>query len=189
MGEPRRLPPVDHSARIKRISAPVASPGKCAICGKPKHPQGFAATDNFDFEFYGTVYFCYDCIGDYARIFGFMSREEIEDLLARLTNQTEELKILRASVVNLETIVDAYTSLRGPLSSNPVPVISDADSATPSDEGTVSGEGSNLRLVTEASGDSVSGEQSVSERGDEPGRDDVHDSGTDILKELGIDIT
>lgn len=103
---------LDTSARVKRIPAPIASPGCCGLCGKVSHDRGFASTDNFDFEFYGTLYFCYDCVGDYARTFGYMSREEVTNLLEELKSQRAELDVLRESVVNLESILDAYSNLR-----------------------------------------------------------------------------
>jgi hypothetical protein len=177
----------DPAARITRISHPVATPGKCAICGKNKHPEGFAATDNFDFEFYGTVYFCADCVGDYARVFGFMSRDQVEDVLAQLQAQKEELEVLRHSVVNLESIVDAYSNLRHIKPSDlpsdvPINVSAEAIDAgdSPSERGT-----SPANIIGE--GRFASGEQSSDERSNESRRDDVHDStADDVLAELGL---
>lgn len=102
---------LDTSARVQRIPAPIASPGSCGLCGKTDHVNGFASA-GLDFEFYGTFILCYDCVGDYARTFGFMSREEITNLLDELNKQREELNVLRESVVNLENILDAYAKLR-----------------------------------------------------------------------------
>jgi len=106
-------PKDDPAARVRKISKPIASPAQCLICGKDRHPVGFASFDNVDFEFYGSLYFCGDCVGDIARPFGFLSREEIDAVVKKLTAQEIELKILRKSVVNLENLVDAYTALRG----------------------------------------------------------------------------
>lgn len=101
----------DPSARITLVTSLAASPGHCAICGKSDHPVGFAATDNFDFEFYGTVYFCGDCIGDYARLFDYKSPSEMSNLESRLATQEAELRILREAVLLLESQVDGHTSI------------------------------------------------------------------------------
>ncbi len=100
------IPESDPSARITRVMTPVASPGSCVICGKNYHPDGFAATDNLDFEFYGTVYFCADCVGDYARVFGYVSPTELVQLRAHNTAQDAELNTLRQAVLGLESTVD-----------------------------------------------------------------------------------
>lgn len=177
----------DPAARITRISRPVASPAQCAICGKDSHPLGFAATDNFDFEFYGTVYFCADCIGDYARVFGFMSRDEIQNVLDKLAIQEAELKVLRSSIINLESIVDAYSSLRGVKPSDLPSNVSNDVSATSTDAGNNEGKAVASGTDNIREGVTVSGEQSIDERSNESGRDDVHDSTADnILAELGI---
>lgn len=104
--DPVVLPDVDPSARITRIANPVASPGCCVICGKSEHPLGFAATDNLDFEFYGTVYFCADCIGDYARVFGYLSPGDFVELKSQLEAYEKELSILRQAILGLESTVD-----------------------------------------------------------------------------------
>jgi hypothetical protein len=177
----------DPSARVTRISRPVASPAQCALCGKDTHPDGFAATDNFDFEFYGTVYFCADCVGDYARVFGYMSRAEIQNVLDELTRQKEELEVLRASVVNLESIVDAYSNLRGVKPSDISRDVSHDVSTETVDAGNVSGEGTTPEPDSSGEGVVIAGEQSSDERSNESGRDDVYDSpANDTLAELGI---
>lgn len=100
----------DPSARIKRVPAPVASPGSCVICGKNEHPDGFAQTDNLDFEFYGTVYFCADCVGDYARAFGYLSSDDLVGLREHIDAQNTELNTLRQAVLGLEATVDGLVA-------------------------------------------------------------------------------
>lgn len=100
----------DPSARIKRIPAPIASPGSCVICGKNEHPDGFAQTDNLDFEFYGTVYFCADCVGDYARAFGYLSSDDLVGLREHIDAQNTELNTLRQAVLGLESTVDGLVA-------------------------------------------------------------------------------
>lgn len=100
----------DPSARIKRVPAPIASPGNCVICGKNEHPLGFAQTDNLDFEFYGTVYFCADCVGDYARVFGFLAPSEVTAFREHIEAQDRELNTLRQAVLGLESTVDGLVA-------------------------------------------------------------------------------
>lgn len=95
----------DPSARVVRIDAPIASPGSCAICGKNSHPDGFADA-RLDFEFHGTFYLCADCVGDYARLFGYVSSAELVGLRALVDDQNAELNTLRQAVLGLESTVD-----------------------------------------------------------------------------------
>lgn len=94
------------SARIVRVDAPVASPGHCGICGKSEHPDGFADA-RLDFEFYGTLYFCADCVGEYARLFNYMSPKDYEAMRTHIEAQGVELNTLRQAVLGLESTVDS----------------------------------------------------------------------------------
>lgn len=116
------LPDIDPSARITRVPTPIASPGCCVLCGKNEHPLGFAATDNLDFEFYGTVYFCADCVGDYARAFGYLSPSDFADLRTHIELQDEELRTLRQAVLGLESTVDNLAGELARRSAEPIPV-------------------------------------------------------------------
>lgn len=96
----------DPSARVVRLASPVASPGHCVICGKTSHPEGFADA-RLDFEFYGTAYFCADCVGDYARLFGYASPNEVTRLREHIVLQDAELNTLRQANSGLESTVDS----------------------------------------------------------------------------------
>lgn len=185
---PVPLPDVDPSARITRVMSLPASPGCCALCGKTEHPKGFAATDNFDFEFFGTPYFCGDCIGDYARVFGFISPENLQDVMQRLANQDEELDLLRRSVTNLETLVDAYAKLH--LDSGIVPpsgtlVIGASEDAP---EPVLEAEGRVLTLVAEPSNEGTGEEPDVNEPATEQRRDDVPSTTSNDLTDFLADL-
>lgn len=95
----------DPSGRITRVDAPIVSPGNCGICGKTDHPLGFADA-RLDFEFYGTLYFCADCVGEYARIFGYVSPDEIIKLREHVAAQDLELNTHRQAILGLESTVD-----------------------------------------------------------------------------------
>lgn len=167
---------LDTSARVKRIPAPIASPGCCGLCGKTHHDRGFASTDNFDFEFYGTLYFCYDCVGDYARTFGYMSREEVTNLLEELKSQRAELDVLRAAVGNLENILDAYSNLRP---NSGLPDYRDAGTVIPAVDVSASGEGDSNPLagiIDDGEGTNEPTNEPVSE----PRSDDVRNSTSEL---------
>jgi hypothetical protein len=168
----------DASARITLVETPIASPACCVVCGKAKHPLGFAATDNLDFEFYGTVYFCADCVGDYARVFGYLSKDQYESITERLEAQDKELAILRRTIILLENTVDSLTDLRS-LSTVP-------DDHHGSDDGVsvvaVQGE---LEIVEDAPSSGAGDEHAVSKPGSKSRSNDVHDT-TEFLNSLGI---
>lgn len=84
-------------ARVQVLPAPIASPGVCGICGKSSHPDGFADA-RLDFEWYGTFYLCADCVGDYARAFGYHSISDMDHLYNRIDE-------LEAQVANYENVI------------------------------------------------------------------------------------
>jgi len=162
----------DSSGRIVQVEAPPASPGCCGICGVSKHDQGFAAAD-LHFEFYGTLIFCYDCVGAYARVFGYLSSSETADLRAQANAQAEELVVLRQAILGLEAAVDGLTSVRSlgvgyVAESAPLPVAEEPP------------------LADEEPADSGAGEQlTLDELATEQGRDDVqHSTDSDELADL-----
>lgn len=96
----------DPSGRVLRVDAPIVSPGNCAICGTVNHPLGFV-DPRLDFEFYGTLYLCADCVGECARIFGFLSPSEVAGLREHIEAQDDELNTLRQATHGLESTVDS----------------------------------------------------------------------------------
>jgi len=99
------------AARVQLIEAPVASPGVCILCGKSEHPEGFADA-KLDFEFYGTLYLCGDCVGDFARIFGWIHPRQAYALAAKVKELDEQLGIHREALLNLESAVENLTDYR-----------------------------------------------------------------------------
>lgn len=93
------------------IPAPIASPGKCVFCGKSEHPQGFI-DPRLDFEFYGTLYFCFDCVGDIARTLGFIDTEQAIKLAQEIARLSGELELHREALLNLEESVEHLTNYR-----------------------------------------------------------------------------
>lgn len=102
---------VNPSGRVQVIASPIASPGSCGVCGKSSHDRGFV-DPRMDFEFYGTLIFCYDCIGDMARVMGYLSDDELEKIRETVDDQNDELNTLRQAVLGLEAAVDGLVNYR-----------------------------------------------------------------------------
>jgi hypothetical protein len=98
-------------AKVQLVPVPIASPGKCVGCGKYEHPKGFA-WPQLDFEFYGTLYICGDCVADYAALFGFIPPEQAILLARRIMELEQENDLLKASLENLESAVEHLTNYR-----------------------------------------------------------------------------
>lgn len=99
------------AARVQKLAVPVASPGMCGICGKNEHPDGFADA-RLDFEFYGTFYLCGDCVGDYARLFGWLHPMQARALAKKYDELSKELDLHREALLNLEESVEHLTNYR-----------------------------------------------------------------------------
>jgi hypothetical protein len=153
------------AARVQLLAAPVASPAMCGICGKNEHPDGFADA-RLDFEFYGTFYLCGDCVGDYARLFGWLHPMQARALAKKYDELSKELDIHREALLNLEASVEHLTNYRMLRST----VSNDDDD-------------SNLDAVTSGSAqetdDSVSGSVIEFPGSDSPTESDVSESVTE----------
>ena len=136
-------PSVNPSGRVQVIPVPIASPGQCGICGKSSHVKGFV-DPRLDFEFYGTLIFCYDCAGDMASVFGYQSADALELMRQHIDEQNDELNTLRQAVLGLESAVEGltnYRDLRGiatsgrgnPFGNSPVPDFNPEPPVTPPD--------------------------------------------------------
>lgn len=176
------------AARVQRIAGPIASPGNCGLCGKDKHPDGFA-DPRLDFEWYGTLYFCADCIGDFARVFGYIPPHQALALAKRVRELEESLSLQTDALLNLESAVEHLTNyrmLRNTItdanSDDSVPSESgeSAESATPTISGT----------VTELYSATIDDEPVVSEPVAEQGPDDVpgvtSDESDDTIPIIGL---
>jgi hypothetical protein len=183
------------AARVQRIAAPIASPGCCIMCGKNEHPDGFA-DPRLDFEFYGTFYLCGDCVGDFARLFGWINPDQAVTLALKVKELSDELAIHREALLNLESGLEQITNYR--MLRNTIPDSSDgssldfatAESAEETDA-TASGRLIKLPSATSASESDVS--ESVTEQGpddvpeptnDEPPSDEsLQSSNSDVIED------
>jgi hypothetical protein len=165
------------SARVQHIERPIVSPGVCGICGKDKHPKGFV-DPRLDFEWYGTLYFCADCVVDLAAPFGYITeetyadmkraneqlRETVERYEAHLAQLAEKV-LLGVSDINDRSTSDDTT---GPL--DDVSVLQTNDEGEPEQVNFVVGEKSERTVPTLqlVSGEGADGVPSVT-GGDETG--------------------
>lgn len=178
----------DAAARVQLIETPIASPGQCTICGKSSHPVGFA-DPRLDFEFYGTVLFCGDCVGDFARLFGWVEPErfveflrEHEEVLAHDAMVTEELDNLGA----IKNAIDYYSSGNSHRSNGSLSVVHVPDDSTA--EVIDIGLNESSATVSRTDGDDDSESVAVSEDSAEPvsieRSNDVSDAGSNEFNEL-----
>ena len=96
------------SARITIQQVPQASPGHCGICGKGQDPNGFV-DPQLDFDYYGSLIFCKDCIAQMAAIFGFISPEDYDELTGELDLTKLDYNEALGKIQELERIVDGFT--------------------------------------------------------------------------------
>jgi len=159
------------SARVQLISAPIASPGHCAICGKNKHDKGFA-DPRLDFEFFGTLIICADCVGDFANLFGYLSPEQSILLARRIQYLEEQLQIHRDALLALESSVDDLTNYRM-LRNAIIDVNSDASIPGPTIEASEINTETTSGTVVNFPTTTIESEPETSESSNEQGSDDV----------------
>lgn len=102
-------------SRFKLIRAPEALPGHCAVCGKPICDEGFVDTE-LQFEFFGAVIFCYECVADMAAQFGFITPDIANALKNRVDSLEHETITQREALLALEEAVDGLQRARAILS-------------------------------------------------------------------------
>lgn len=86
-------------------NGPVATPGKCGICGYPGSDRKFI-DPRTDFEFYGTFIICFECVGAMANDAGFLQPAQARSLENRVEEAERELITLRSAVLQLESVHD-----------------------------------------------------------------------------------
>ncbi len=113
----------DPSARIRTQQSPQASPARCGICGKSRCDEGFV-DPQLDFEFYGSLIFCYDCIKEMAKVYQMITQDEYQELASRLDQSIANGLKLSAKISEMEKILDGFSSSWLSRDSNPSSIIS-----------------------------------------------------------------
>lgn len=97
------------SARITVQMTPQASPGHCGICGVSECQDGFV-DPRLDFEFYGSLIFCSNCTAVIAAVFGFISPEDYQDIVAELQYYQLKLREAEIQIKEQDKIIDGFSS-------------------------------------------------------------------------------
>lgn len=104
--------------RFSLIQTPQALPGTCGGCGKAKWEQGFIDTD-LQFDFYGALIFCGECVLDMASKLGLISPEAAEYLQNRVNELEAEAATQRKALLLLEEALDGIQTARNLLGTGP----------------------------------------------------------------------
>lgn len=115
----------DNHGQFTLLQAPSALPGKCTGCGRATDPRGFIDT-GYDADFWGVIYYCYECVLDMASKFGFAGPDVVEQMQNRIGELEVETTSQRAAILGLEDTVDGLLRVRDSGASNiTVPTQSD----------------------------------------------------------------
>jgi hypothetical protein len=101
--------------------APISTPGVCGSCGISESKDGFVNT-GLDFEFWGTLIFCRNCVSEMASIYGLISPEVAEDYQLEKDLLIKEVEVLREALTSSKGIIDGFSN--GWLSSRANDIIS-----------------------------------------------------------------
>lgn len=95
-------------------NTPSASPARCALCGYADKERSYVDfAGKLDFEWYGSLQLCEDCVGAVANDFGFLQPDQARNLELRVQEAESELITLRAAVLQLEALGDIVAGLVG----------------------------------------------------------------------------
>ena len=101
----------DVNGAFSLTQSPQALPGKCGQCGKAKDNLGFIDT-GLQFDFYGALIFCSECVLDMASKFGYINMETADNLKSRVAALEEENMRQRAALLGLEEALDGLQLIR-----------------------------------------------------------------------------
>lgn len=85
----------DPNSRFQVYPSPVASPGKCGVCGAVDRP---VVDFNMTIQFYGAVYICIICMNEAAQKINLVPRSQLEDAQDSLS-QSFELNLSNLDLV------------------------------------------------------------------------------------------
>ncbi len=98
---------------MQAVSKPGALPGSCVMpaCGSATRRQYIDT--GLQFEFYGAVYICDLCLGEMARLIGFLEPEYVQELKNKLEEAQNDNYLLTRQVDGLRMAVDGLSLARG----------------------------------------------------------------------------
>lgn len=89
--------------RIKHVEAPKVLPGKCGLCGTAMSDRGFVDT-SLSFDFFGALYFCYNCVSEMGYKFGLLNHEKSQALTTELVKTKKELEETKEALNELDRL-------------------------------------------------------------------------------------
>lgn len=149
-------------SRFARVEIPPMSPAQCKICGTAT--RGPFVDLKYAEDYYGSVYYCFDCAGEIASIVGYVPPSKHDEIVTR--NMQLEHDLAEAEL--------ALTKAKG-LSGFLDDIIKHYDNAVLSLNGGVTNPVPEVPLITNESVDT--GANIVDESRNEPGLADVFTSG------------
>ena len=153
-------------------NGPVASPGVCLICGYSGKDRRYLDPRK-DFEFYGTVIFCEECVGSMANDMGFLQPAQARSLENRVEEAERELITLRAAIIQLENVHELLASRSGFAGSSPV-----------SNGGMVLSSDERIKSITEGAVGGIAASGNPSGEGNSKTDDDSGVEGSDDISSL-----
>ncbi len=160
---------VETAQRFRISDAPNALPGKCAVCGYAASGDTNQPLDHrkyvdfgLDIDYYGTVYFCTDCVNELAKQLGYLLPEDADEIAAENVALHSELARLSVGLNAINSVADALTG---------------AGWIIPGIDGNIT-EGESV--TEEAASDGSTADSEPTESVDESGPDDVRDP-SDLL--------
>lgn len=92
------------------LTSPVATPGNCGVCGYSGNDRRYL-DPRLDFEFYGSLIFCEDCVASMSVLFGHLTPDLVRDLENRVERAETQLVQLRAATTVFEDFRVALSSI------------------------------------------------------------------------------
>lgn len=95
------------------VDSPQALPGSCAMPGCGSAMREKYIDTELHMEFHGAVYICDLCLGEMARLMGFLEPEHVDRLKVQLDDALTEQYILKRELDGLRMALDGFTLARG----------------------------------------------------------------------------
>lgn len=155
--------------RVQKIPCPQALPGQCVYCGSAK--KDWYLDTNLQYEFYGAVIICNECMNAICVEIGYISPQDLQDLrerLQRVINDNEELRIRNTA------LDQALNALK--VAGYGIPDDSSIDSDSSSSAPELPFSEVHTELVGEGQAEISDGEERSSESSNEPGLADLSTS-------------
>lgn len=159
-------------------NGPMVDPARCGVCGYGGKERRYI-DPRLDFDFYGTLIFCEECLASMARLFDFIEPAQALALEARVEEAERELISLRAAVA----AVEAFRVAIGASTTNSVPVY-EPDSSNVPDSVAVAPSADDAGTPESGAGSS----DDIAESPSVEGRNDLRDFDTSNNSGIGLSL-